>query len=422
MTRLVGTDGMGKWALYNTALSFAVVLLSFSISTTLIYFINSQKYAIEKILGSLIKYISIVTTLLLLTLLVVKNYVSLDIIMPRAFQNFNYILIFCLMFVNSFISTIFSVIFYALGHFKFQGFVLIITPVLNIVVYGCYFLKLLPVLEDPFLIPLYSNFFIGTLNIVFILYGFRHLTSTKIHFRGLEKVEIKAIIRAAMFTYFATVLQFLSYRMDYWFINFYVNKSQLGVYALGTQIAQLLWILPGTISQVIYSKFAASHSEEDTIHQLERAIKVCFFLLFPICIFFIACVYWLLPIVYGKNFEESIWIIAILILGILPYSIPTLVASYFLSKGYFAVNTYSGIIGMIISLVMYATLIPRFGIYGAAVGSIFSYLSNSITCIVFMKQKSSFFSLRRALIPSLEETKYVITTFKTYLKYYLLKK
>ncbi len=416
MARLLGTEGMGKWALYNIALSFAVTLLSFSISTTLIYFINSQKYAIEKILGSLFKYTSIVIIGLFLSLLIIKNYWSLDIIFPKSFQGVDYITIFCLMFVNSFISTIFSVIFYALDYFKFQAFILFFSPFLNIIVYSCYFFNFLPITDDPFLIPLYSNFFIGILNLTLILYGYHYFVGLGVDFKGLRNTELKMIINASTFTYIATIFQFLSYRMDYWFINFYINKSQLGIYALGTQVAQLLWILPGTISQVIYSEFAATESEEDTIKNLERTIRLCLFLLIPICFFFILGIYYLLPIIYGKHFEESIWIIAILILGIIPYSIPILMASYFLSKGYFIINTYAGLVGLIISSIMYAILIPIFGIYGAAVGSIVSYLSNCIICIIFIKQKAKIFSIKKALIPNLSDFWFLITIFKSFVK------
>lgn len=311
------------------------------------------------------------------------------------------------MFFNAGISTIFSAIFYAYEKFKLQAFILLLTPLINIVIYALYWFNIIPTLEDPFLLALYANFFTAFINISIIGFGYFKVLKAKISFSPLSKLEIKAIFSASFLTYLATLFQFLSYRMDFWFINYYLNKQELGIYALGTQIAQLLWLFPGAISQVIYSKLASTEDENQIIANLEKTVRISLFLLLPICIFFIIAVYFLLPFVYGTAFSDTIKVIAILIFGILPYTIPIILAIYFLAKGMFKVNTIIGFIGFVISSILYSFLIPRYGIYGAAVSSVFSYLSNCICAIIWLTKINPNFSIQRCLEFNIQEIKYI---------------
>ena len=66
------------------------------------------------------------------------------------------------------------------------------------------------------------------------------------------------------------------------------------------------------------------------------------------------------------------------IIGVVPFSITTIVSSFFAASGNFKISFFISIGIFMISTIMYFTLIPRFGLRGGAIGSSIAYLIASI--------------------------------------------
>lgn len=77
-------------------------------------------------------------------------------------------------------------------------------------------------------------------------------------------------------------------------------------------------------------------------------------------------------------------------MGIVPFSITTILASYFGGTGMMRVNLLCSLIGFIICLLLDILLIPMYGNTGAALATIVSYfLSTSFIVYVYIKNTGS---------------------------------
>jgi O-antigen/teichoic acid export membrane protein len=190
-----------------------------------------------------------------------------------------------------------------------------------------------------------------------------------------------ALIRQFMLfsamAYIGNIATFFNYKLDFWIIDAYWGKSNLGIYSLAAQLSQLLWILPQAISSVLYS-YASSSSEKEAVKYTITLKQVSFYgtLLFGIAGLILS--YFFIPILYGAAFSSAFNLMLIFLIGVVPFSIPVVLTSLFAARGNFKTSFIISLITFAISLVMYFTLIPRYGLVGGAISSAAAYLIASI--------------------------------------------
>ena len=87
-------------------------------------------------------------------------------------------------------------------------------------------------------------------------------------------------------------------------------------------------------------------------------------------------------------FQEVPSIIALLLLGIIPLSGALALSAYFAGIHKIHINLYGSCIGLMVSLLLNILLIPTYGIRGAAISSILSYVSTALYYyILFFKHQ-----------------------------------
>ncbi len=70
------------------------------------------------------------------------------------------------------------------------------------------------------------------------------------------KNEISVFFSYSFIVFITNVIQIFAYRVDYWIVDYYHGESELGVYALATKLAQVLWVLPGVFAGIIFPQVA----------------------------------------------------------------------------------------------------------------------------------------------------------------------
>jgi len=78
----------------------------------------------------------------------------------------------------------------------------------------------------------------------------------------------------------------------------------------------------------------------------------------------------------------------LLMLGIIPFSIAPIIASYHISVHRIQLNLFGAVAGFVAALLLYAILIPPYGIVGACIGTIVSYNLNNVLLMRWFKRES----------------------------------
>ncbi len=374
--RMLGAFGQGELALYTNFILLSSLLLGSGLPAGIVHFIAARKIEQKQVLSILLTVLLIGFALLLLALSILQQTALLSTFIPTLFHHNSVwfwlmLLHLLLVLLNIFLSSILQ----AEALFGKASYILISGSITLLLLYALRYFALTGIHIPPFnwiLLALISS---QLLQLFFFL---RQVYTTNPDYLHLEQIQIGAIrplIQFAFLAFMTNLIQFLSYKMDIWFVNYFHGKQLTGIYALGVSLAQMLWLLPSAIQSVLYA-FISTHTDRQLI--VQRTIKttrqIAVYAISAGITGYLLSIY-LVPILFGEEFRESVQCIGLLFIGVVPFCLSMAVSGYFAGTGRVRINLYSAILGFIVCMAADLLLIPSYGILGAAIASSISYLS-----------------------------------------------
>jgi O-antigen/teichoic acid export membrane protein len=169
------------------------------------------------------------------------------------------------------------------------------------------------------------------------------------------------------------ILQFFNYRLSYYFIEFFMGRASLGVYSVGVQLSESVWIVSRSIHMVQYARIS-NEKDQDYAGRLTLSLTKISFLVTLICIVLLYILLILFfPLIFTAEFIAVKMIMASLAIGILTFSVSIILSPYFSGIGKPKHNTISAAVGLFFTLISGLILIPRFGFIGAGFSATISY-------------------------------------------------
>jgi O-antigen/teichoic acid export membrane protein len=247
----------------------------------------------------------------------------------------------------------------------------------------------------------------GTIAVAFLfLWTLRpYLTGSLRQASGLSEV-----ITYSLPSYLANMVQFLNYRLDIFFVGYFVGVNGVGLYSLAVGIAQLLWLVSGAISQVLFPNIAAS--SEDRVSVSQRTTRMSRLSLW-LSIFLSGGLAsggdMLLPLIFGTAFRESVPALMWLLPGVTIFSIANVIGSYLAGIGKPHLNFLAALIGLVVTIALDVVLIPSLGIVGAAIASSTSYLATTLAIVALFAREASI-SPMHALLVTRDDLSLIVAT------------
>lgn len=175
-----------------------------------------------------------------------------------------------------------------------------------------------------------------------------------------------------------TVLIVANYRIDVLFLDLLgVDKSQIGIFAVGVGVSEHLWIISDIFKDVQISRTARGSAADDVAaaNRAAVALTAVAYLLF-LALGKIAIVMF-----FGADFADSFQVAALMLIANI-FMIPCkILGTFYISLD--RINVY--LAGMAAAVALNVTLnlvlIPRFGLNGAIVASILSYFVAGVVLI-----------------------------------------
>ncbi len=388
--RMLGATGQGELALYVSFSALMILLLGLGLPSAIVYFLAGNKLAKGKVIPLVISLTLVLLTAFGLMYFLLRQTSILSIFLPDFIihQNLWSVVLFVhllLQMINQYLVGILQ----AENNFKQSGLITAAGSLLLLGLYTAYYVGLIPALWSPIYWILASLLLVaGVQYFIFMLLLYKH-DKAYFQFIPFSLHEIKPIWVFASLAFMANVVQFLNYKMDLWLINFYHhNKEMIGVYSLAVGLAQLLWLLPNAVHSVLYTFTSGKYTmQEKTAKTAKTSAWLLLYALVAGVIGYILSIY-LVPYLFGSAFQEVPSIIALLLLGIIPLSGALALSAYFAGIHKIHINLYGSCIGLMVSLLLNILLIPTYGIRGAAISSILSYVSTALYYyILFFKHQ-----------------------------------
>lgn len=395
ITRILGAEGRGENAIFTNSTAFAVLFFGFSINSTIPYFINSGKVKAEELLTIIIIF-SISSSLLVFgALSLLENFGKLNWVLSNSIQSLQYKLIFTGIYISTLLNGVLSTYLLALKKFKQVSIYTVIFQALPMGIYFLLYFNILPYNHaNPFTSIVNITALISLFSFITIIILFIKVSPVRPSKKILTGGLIKQFLFFSSMAYLGNVATFLNYKLDFWVVDEYYGKSQLGIYSLAAQLSQLLWILPSAVSSVLYS-YASKCSEEEAVRYNLRLKQIAFYATFAIGIIGLLLAYFFIPVLYGREFSPAFNLMMIFMIGTIPFSIPIVNASLFAARGNFKVSFVISVIILLISSTAYFIFIPLCGLTGGALASALAYLLAAVMSEAWFckKYQESFFNL-----------------------------
>jgi len=198
---------------------------------------------------------------------------------------------------------------------------------------------------------------------------------------GIRHV-VNEMFKYGKFVQFANILQLLNYRLAYYLIEFFIGRAALGLYTVGVQISEGVWLVGKSVATVQYARISNTADPESSKNVTLRLFK------FTLVVTLLAmAVLLLLPesvygAVFGQAFTGVRLVMMTLALGIVATAASMMFSHYFSGTGRPHHNMIGSAIGLVFTLVPGLIFIPRYGLLAAGIIASVSYIMNMTYLLV----------------------------------------
>ena len=388
LARFLGVEGKGALAILLAFIALFTVFLNIGLPSAVTYFISNKKFQINKIFYTGIILVVLLSILFVMILLFNNNIIK-SFLIPSHFQVLKFEIILGLLFFFKFFNSFIRAIFLGIQIIIKLNKIDIVFQILSTAVYVVLFYALIvenntSVFERLFFLLLIQLIILILNSITNLLILIRE---DKMRF-GLEilnKSEIKFFLSWGGIAYFANFFQFLCYRLDFWFVEFYSGLEALGIYSLSVNLIQIFWLLPNSISVVLFPYLSEKNNTKLKEEKTLILGRIIFTMLAFIGTIALITSSLLITFFYGKDFASSSSVFNILLISSVPYGLITVYSSFLAANGMQIKNMRASFLGLISTIILDVLMIPKYGIIGAAFASSISYFLTSIYVIFTMK-------------------------------------
>lgn len=224
---------------------------------------------------------------------------------------------------------------------------------------------------------------------------------------GLANVDWAQIVRPRMATLrrlatfgvqgeVGNVLQLMNYRLDQYIVRAFVGLAGVGIYAVAASMTEGVFILANAVALVLMPRLtSADHDEASRLAPIAARNTMLICGLGAIALAIVTP--FVLPPVFGDDFEESVQALWWLLPGAVALTGSKVLTSYIFSRGRPLVNTMITCVSLVVTLVACFALIPPFGVNGAAAASSLAYGTHFIAALVAYRALSGRSALEAVL-------------------------
>ncbi len=196
---------------------------------------------------------------------------------------------------------------------------------------------------------------------------------------GLWRMPSREFVRHAFDfgwrSHLGAVVQYLQHRADVVLVLYFLPLRELGIYSLAVGLAELLWYVPQSVSQVLLPHVASSE-EADADHITSAFCRASFtstaILSLLLAVASTVVIPWFLP-----AFRQAVLVIWILLPGTVVASIFKVLASDLNGRGQPLKTLFPAAAALLFSVTGCTYAVPRFGIIGAATVTSLAYILNA---------------------------------------------
>ncbi len=180
------------------------------------------------------------------------------------------------------------------------------------------------------------------------------------------------------------MVTFFSYRFDVFIVNYFLDASQVGLYALGVLVSEALWQLPAVVATALCPRTARTlGTDADSFTCM--IVRQVFILTMVAGLAIAFASPFAIPFVFGVRFAPSVPVIWWILPGTIVFSLGKVIGADLTAREMNSHNVISSLVGFVFTFLLDLLLIPRMGIRGAALASSIAYFAGGAYLLIVIK-------------------------------------
>ncbi|MBN8696779.1 MAG: polysaccharide biosynthesis C-terminal domain-containing protein [Bacteroidetes bacterium] len=381
-------EGKGIYSIFQSDIDLLTLFLGFTISSAIVFYVSNNKINLEKLVGIGISFIAIGALILTFLFFIIPLFFNNNFLFPKnhnsLFHHIYLLITFCVVMSI----TVLSSVFQGKSQFKVLNFITIFNSIINLIVYGIlFYLKEFKNYNISINFILIVTASVHTLNLTLWLLFYKKYINIVPRFNFSYESEIKPLFIFITIGHIAHMVNFLTYKMDFWIVEHYNGSKELGYYSQAVGFSQMFWSITNPII-IVLTPYLTSKTNENAIESFKFFSRVNFTLIFILVLIAFSICGFIFPL-YGQEFEHSVIPFRILSLSIIMSCITKIFAVYIYANNKIVYNLIAASVAFVTTLAADLILIPRYGMMGASIATTISYttLTAMVSYFLFFKMK-----------------------------------
>lgn len=220
-----------------------------------------------------------------------------------------------------------------------------------------------------------------TKNILAILY-YSRVSRINLHY---SKSDLEVLGKFVLFGFIPMVtllMNTLNYRVDVLMMKGKVTDAQIGVYAVGIQLVEKVWLISDALRDVLFSKLIKDRDSDE----VNRVIRICLTACLVVNIILIVLGRQFIILCFGTEYADAYEPLVIVLFGALMMVYYKIIQAYNIVHHRQNRNFIFLSISVISNVLLNIVFIPKWGINGAAFASLVSYILCSVLFVADYKR------------------------------------
>jgi len=193
-----------------------------------------------------------------------------------------------------------------------------------------------------------------------------------------DPTAIKSIIGYGVNNEYNYLVQFLNYRLAYYFIVTIIGLSALGLFSIVIAVSEAVWIISRSMSVIHFSNVVNSDDQlknrSETLSFARQSLWISLAIL-ALSVIIPRPVY---QFIFGDEFGDVRKYIIMLIPGIVAIAVSNLYGHYFAATGKLKILRNKSHIGLLATLILMPVLMSRYQLTGVCITLNISYILSSL--------------------------------------------
>src|SRR5437899_253399 len=217
---------------------------------------------------------------------------------------------------------------------------------------------------------------------------------------------LRRLFRFGLISYLGSLTSFVNYRFDVLIVNLFAGARQVGLYSVGTGLAEIVWYIANAAGIVLAPRVAAEKAEE--ADRLTEAVcrGVAFIAVLAAGLLAVSAPF-VVVLFFGEAFADSAWAVWLLLPGIVTFSVARVLSMYLLGRNQLRIDLLASFVGLVVTLALDFLLIPHYGFRGAAIASSIAYTCAMVVDLAWVTRTSTI-SLGALLIVRAQDIRILI--------------